>query len=175
MIARRYATIVYSFPTNRGKASAAIYGAQRARFETLLFLDADLEQSAAHAFLLLKPLFEHEADMSVAVIPPGRHSGFGLVKRLAAWGIYVRTKHKMQAPLSGQRAIKKQVFFQHYRGDRNFGIEVGLTLDVLQAGLRVMEVEVPFDHRERGKTLTGFLHRFKQGVCVCEAFLARKS
>jgi glycosyltransferase involved in cell wall biosynthesis len=173
-IARKYTENVYRLKRNRGKAQAIMYGAQQARYETLLFLDADLEHSAAHAERLLKPLREKRAEMSIAVLPTAKRPGFGLVKRFAAWCIQARTKRKLQAPLSGQRAIHKAVFLQCYRGDQRFGLEVGLTLDILAAGYRLEEVEVPFDHRELGRTFHGFLHRFKQGIWVCQSLLARR-
>ena len=43
-----------------------------------------------------------------------------------------------------------------------FGMEIGMTVDAVRAGLRVVEVEVDLEHRATGRTLGGFVHRFRQ-------------
>ena len=37
-----------------------------------------------------------------------------------------------------------------------------MTVDAVRAGLRVVEVEVDLEHRATGRTLGGFVHRFRQ-------------
>src|SRR4051812_48321987 len=51
---------------NRGKAAAMETGAERAAGELLLFLDADLGDTAAEAAVLIHPVLCGEADMSIA-------------------------------------------------------------------------------------------------------------
>ena len=43
-----------------------------------------------------------------------------------------------------------------------FGMETAMTIDALRAGLRLVEVELPLEHRATGRTPAGFLHRARQ-------------
>jgi glycosyltransferase involved in cell wall biosynthesis len=173
-VAKKWTNHVIRLPHNVGKALAIKKGCQYASESILLFLDADLEESAVLAKKLVQPIVQQEADMTVAVFPAARNGGFGLVKEFAAWGIYRKTGRRLRSPLCGQRAIKKDVFNACYRGDQGFGIEVGLSLDCLLAGYTIQEVAVDFTHRETGKSLPGFFHRMKQGASVCQALLSRR-
>jgi len=173
-IAKQFTPFVYQHASNQGKAEAMLTGASKAESSILLFLDADLGKSAAKAKELITPLWQDHADMTVASFPPALNSGFGIVKRLAILAIYLQTGKKLTAPLSGQRAIKKELFKSSYRGDHGFGIEVGLSIDFIKAGHRLLEIPIAFSHREMGKTFKGFLHRMKQGVAVCQSLLSRR-
>lgn len=161
-------------PQNVGKAKAIEAGCRQATQPILLFIDADLVESASLARKLVEPLWEKKADMTVAIFPQATNGGFGLVKNLASWGIYNKTGKRLVAPLCGQRAIRSEVFGNCYQGDQGFGIEVGLSLDCLLAGYTVKEVAIDFSHRETGKSIQGFMHRFKQGVSVCQALFTRR-
>ena len=55
-----------------------------------------------------------------------------------------------------------------------FGVEVGLTIDALRMGYRVVEVPVGMVHRPSGRSLKGFMHRGRQLVDVLRT-LARKA
>ncbi|MDQ0337712.1 glycosyltransferase involved in cell wall biosynthesis [Caldalkalibacillus uzonensis] len=172
--ARVYTPHVIRLSGNKGKSAAMMTGVYQSRGSILVFLDADLGNSAHLAKLLLQPVQNQAADMTIAVLPRTKQGGLGLVKRFASWGIYRQTGVWLEAPLSGQRAVRKKHFLSSYRGDQGFGFEVGLTIDYLQAGYVIQEVEVPFTHRERGKTVDGFWHRFKQGLAVKQALKLRK-
>ena len=78
------------------------------------------------------------------------------------------------APLSGQRAMRRDVLDAVGDLAGGFGVEVGLTIDAAQAGFRVMEVPVAMRHRETGRDVAGFLHRGRQLVHVARA-LARRA
>jgi hypothetical protein len=43
-----------------------------------------------------------------------------------------------------------------------YGMEIGITVDVVRAGLAVREIELDLAHRATGKSLGGFLHRARQ-------------
>jgi glycosyltransferase involved in cell wall biosynthesis len=173
-LAKKWTSHVIRMPHNVGKALALKTGCDYATAAILLFLDADLEESAGFAKKLVQPVWKYDIDMTIAVFPTARNGGFGLVKQFAAWGIYRKTGKRLRSPLCGQRAIKKGVLDACYQGDRGFGIEVGLSLDCLLSGYTIQEVPIPFTHRETGKRLPGFLHRMKQGVSVCQALLSRR-
>ena len=160
----------------RGKRAAQDAGARAARGNYLLFLDADLGATAANVAPLLDPVLKGECDMTVGVFParPGRGGGFGLVVGLARYGIFKITGRVMEAPLSGQRALRRSVW-AHARGAaRGFGSEVALTIDALCAGYSVMEVPVEMDHRVTTNDMAGFRHRARQFIDVLRALWVRR-
>lgn len=170
------ATEVVRLERNHGKGRALTVGLERATGNILLFLDADLGETAKEAHRLLVPVFEGEADMTIAVLPrPSKRGGMGFVLRAAQEGIEKATGRSFEAPLSGQRALTRKLMDKVGRIEEQFGVEVALTIDALQVGARILEVPVNFRHRETGRDLRGFLHRWKQYRDVKRAVRARKA
>lgn len=167
------ATVV-RLATNRGKGAAVAKGVEAApEADVYLLIDADLGDTAGLADALLGPVVSGEADMTVAVLPSaGAKGGFGSVRRLAAEGIRRATGFEPSAPLSGQRAVRGDLVRSVPLADR-FGLETGLTIDVLRAGGRVVEVDVAMDHRHTGRRLAGFRHRGNQGLDILRALWPR--
>jgi glycosyltransferase involved in cell wall biosynthesis len=181
--------IVVSHKRNRGKA-AAIESAvnalgileqrdRRPESRVLLLLDADLGESAANAGPLVAPVVAGRADLTVGVLPAQRTAtgqdpgGFGLVMGTAARGITELTGFVPRAPLSGQRCLTRRAFELCSPLAAGFGIEVGMTVDILRAGLTLEEIEVDLRHRATGADLAGQLHRAKQLRDVTRALAAR--
>lgn len=154
----------------KGAALAAAYAAARDRADLFLLLDADLGASAGEAVKLLPPLLSNEADMTIGLLPPdpafaasGQSGGRGFVVRLARWGIQRRAGQAFQQPLSGQRALRREVL-ETLGGTfaSGFGVEVDLTIRALQAGFRVQEVETSFRHHVTGGDWASIRHRAHQ-------------
>jgi len=184
-IAREHGAIVVRHSRNRGKGAALETGAAtlaaiegrdgRATPRHLLLLDADLEDSAAGAGPLVEPIRSGEAGMTVAILPPAvtPGGGHGFVLKLARDGIRRAVGFEAQAPLSGQRCLTREAFEAALPLAYGFGVEVGLTVDVLRAGIRVLEVEAPLRHRVTGTDLAAQLHRGRQYRDVAMALAAR--
>lgn len=176
--AERAGARVLRQPRNRGKGTALTAGLAAARGDLLLLLDADLGRSAAAALPLLQPVAAGGADMSIAVLQPSageavpRGGGFGLVMGLAHWGVR-RAGGTLRAPLSGQRALTRAAWERIGRLDPGFAVEMGLNLDALRLGLRVVEVPLPLSHRVTGRDWAGFRHRGRQFLAVLGALLRR--
>ncbi|MDH7480929.1 MAG: glycosyltransferase family 2 protein [Armatimonadota bacterium] len=165
---------------NIGKGGALNRGWKQCKGEILLLLDADLGYSASEGIKLLEPVLKDEADMAIAMLsglPPEktnsdmpilspRSKGFGLVVKTARFGIMLLTRRKMQAPLAGPRALKREIVERIGGFNSRFGIEVGLTIDALRMGYRVIEVPVDMVHRASGRDLRGFIHRGRQFLDV---------
>ncbi|ULL15472.1 glycosyltransferase family 2 protein [Paenibacillus sp. H1-7] len=150
-----------------GKGAAMLTGCKTARGRILVFLDADLGETAQSFPSLVEPLYREEADMVIARLPAAaKKSGFGLVRTLAGHGVYRLSGFTSSAPLSGQRAIRREVIERIGRMADGFGVEVGLTIDAVKLGYRVQEQFVPFAHRVSGRDLGGWLHRGKQFCAV---------
>nr|WP_239579440.1 glycosyltransferase [Microlunatus panaciterrae] len=181
--------VVVSHTRNRGKA-AAIDSAVNAlgileqrdklpEARALLLLDADLEESAAACAPLIEPVVTGEADLTVAVLPAQRTAsgeepgGLGLVMTTATRGIEELCGFSPRAPLSGQRCLTRRAFELASPLASGFGVEVGMTIDIVRAGLRVKEIEVDLYHRATGSDLASQFHRAKQLRDVTRALTAR--
>jgi glycosyltransferase involved in cell wall biosynthesis len=169
-LAEKWADRIIRLPHNCGKGIALQSGWRQAGGEVVVFLDSDLRESARHAERLIQPVAAGRCEMAVAILPgPQKKAGLGLAKGLARRGIQLLTGFAPAAPLSGQRAVRRDVLEKVGRLDRGFGVEVGLTVDVLRAGYRVLELPIPFTHRETGNDWAGFLHRGKEFVAIGRA------
>lgn len=164
---------------NRGKAAALTSGAERAAElapgAPLLFVDADLQETAADLGVIIEPVLRGEADMTIAVLPPQqrRGGGFGVVVRTAREGVSRLTGWTPTQPLSGQRCLTREALEAGTPLAHGWGVEVGLTIDVLRAGLRVLEVPCQLEHRVTGRDLSSQLHRAGQLVDVARAVADR--
>ena len=186
-LARSAGAEVARHARNRGKAAAMTTGAAYvARHEgveggehprPLLFVDGDLEASAANLGVLVPPVLEGRADMTVATLPPQKTAGggHGFVVRLARKGIEDLTGFSAVQPLSGMRCISRPAFDAATPLARGWGVEVGLTVDVLLAGMRVEEVPCELHHRVSGKDWRGQLHRARQYRDVALALARRRA
>lgn len=142
--------------------------------DVLLLADADLGDSAAALNALLHPLADGDADVAIAAPPRDEGpSGFGLVERFGRWGIRKLAGNVMDRPLSGQRAIRREVVEAVGPFAHGFGVDTAFTIDALRAGYRVFEVPVEFTHARTGRDPAGFLHRARQGLDVGRALAGR--
>ncbi len=164
---------------NRGKAAAMTSGAARAAeldpAAPVLFVDADLEASAARLGPVVEAVLSGEADMAIAVLPPQDRpgGGFGIVVRTAREGIARLTGWTPTQPLSGQRCLTRETLDGALPLAPGWGVEVGLTVDVLRAGGRVVEVPCDLRHRVTGRDLASQVHRARQLADVVRALAAR--
>jgi glucosyl-3-phosphoglycerate synthase len=175
-IARRLgADVLSAAPPGKsgGKGHAlrlALIYARKQKPDALLLADADLGASASRLADLLDALDEHRP-VAVAAFPPaGASAGFGLVKNLTRRAILRRTGYAPAEPLSGQRALLTAALEALHRGIApGFGAEVGMTLDLLSAGVKPLEIPLPLTHRPTGRNLSGFAHRARQGLDIARA------
>jgi glucosyl-3-phosphoglycerate synthase len=175
-IARRHsAEVLSASPPGKsgGKGHALRLGLIDAREQNpdvLLLADADLGSSASRLADLLDALDEHHP-VTVAAFPPaGASAGFGLVKNLTRRAILRRTGYAPSEPLSGQRALLVTALEALHRGIApGFGAEAGMTLDLLSAGIKPLEIPLPLTHRPTGRNLSGFAHRARQGLDIARA------
>jgi glycosyltransferase involved in cell wall biosynthesis len=127
-----------------------------------LLCDGDLAESAVHLVPLVETVRAGEADLAVARFARKVGGGIGAAKAFARWAIERRTGLRLDEPISGQRALSGEAFRVAVPFAPRFGMEIGMTVDVARAGLRVKEIELPLTHRATGRSLAGFRHRFRQ-------------
>lgn len=177
--------VVVRHPRNLGKAAAMESGAARvARLDAerrlapraLLFVDADLGETAQNTAPLVPPVLDGAADMTIAVLPAQRTAGGGrgLVVGLSRTGIRQATGWTATQPLSGMRCLTREAFEAARPLARGWGVETGLTIDLLLAGYRVLEVPCDLQHRVTGADWRGQLHRARQYRDVARALAARR-
>jgi glycosyltransferase involved in cell wall biosynthesis len=189
---------VVTAPRRLGKGGTATLAAEallRERDPFVLLADADLGESAAMLQCLvdalgrdaagpaapeasrvpLGPDAELVADLAIATFAARVGGGFGIAVGTARWAIRRATGRTMTAPISGQRAMRPGVLPQLLPFATGFGMETGMTIDALRAGLAVVEVELALEHRATGRTLAGFIHRGRQARDIARAYASRRS
>lgn len=175
---------VVRHPVNRGKAAALRTGVARVREleaaageqpAALLFVDGDLQETAAALGVLTDAVLDGSADMTIATLPAQitAGGGRGLVVGLARRGIQHLTGFRAVQPLSGMRCLSPQAYEAASPLARGWGVETALTVDVLRAGLRVLEVPCELQHRVSGSDWRGQLHRAGQYRDVWLALVRR--
>lgn len=157
---------VITNPKNLGKGlslNQALNGLNFDGYSGILLADGDLGSSAAEFNKLIKVFAEEGCDLVIAAFgPPTRKGGFGLVKGLARLAIKTNGGRIMQTPLSGQRLLSTKCLKSVLPLASGFGVEVDMTIKALRAGLNVKEVPTAMSHKETGRNISGFWHRFRQ-------------
>jgi glycosyltransferase involved in cell wall biosynthesis len=181
--------LVMRHARNRGKAAAMETGAEAVSLidqldalddagrpaRHLLFLDADLGESAVRAGPLTEPVLTGRADMTIAVFTRTvKMGGHGMVVGLSGAGIRRATGREFRQPLNGQRCLTRTAFEAARPLSAGFGVETALTIDLLRRGFRVAEVEVDLSHRATGTDLRAQLHRARQLTDVARALTTRR-
>ena len=183
-VAQRAGAAVMRHQANRGKGAAMETGAEAVRLvdqrehrdrpRHLLFLDADLSDTAGQAGPLIDPVTAGTADMTIAVFAATvKLGGHGLVVGLSGAGIRRATGWQPRQPLNGQRCLTRAAFEAARPLAHGWGVETALTIDLLRQGLRITEVEVELAHRATGTGLRSQLHRAHQLTDVARALVAR--
>lgn len=158
---------------NYGKGAALYSGILTTEAEIVVFLDADMGETAVEVRKLLRPIMEDRCDMSIGQLPRPLRGGFGLVKGFARRGIRQLGGIEVAAPLSGQRACNRRALDAIGSLGEGYGVEVGMTIDAARKGIRLLEVEVDMKHREYGRNLRGFWHRGKQMMQIARVLYNR--
>jgi glycosyltransferase involved in cell wall biosynthesis len=157
---------------NYGKGYALKKGLEMKKNDIVVFLDADLGDSACEVKKLIDPVKNGEADVTIAKIPFNpKKGGIGLVKGLSKFGLYSLTGKKCDSILSGQRCFRRSVLCPYYLDYKRFGVEFGMTVDLLNNNVHILEVDVKMEHRATGKDWRGFYHRAHQFWDISQVIL----
>jgi glycosyltransferase involved in cell wall biosynthesis len=156
-------------PRRLGKGGAATLAAERVQARALepappvfVLCDGDLGESASELPALVAAVRRGECDLAVGVFALRVGGGFGLAVGYARNAIRRMCGLELQAPISGQRALRGAVLPVVLPFAPRFGMETAMTVDAARAGFRVGEVELDLAHRATGRTWRGFLHRARQ-------------
>jgi glycosyltransferase involved in cell wall biosynthesis len=150
-----------------------VAGEQATVDPVVVLCDGDLGESAARLPPLAQAVAEGRADLAVADFTRRAGGGFGLTLGFARWAIHRRTGLRLDAPLSGQRAMRALTLLDALPFGAGFGMEVAMTIDVARAGGRVVEIPLDLEHRSTGRTPRGFLHRGRQLADIARVYRRR--
>ncbi len=153
-VARKFGVKVISLPENRGKAAALDAGVNAARYDTLLFLDADLVGlRPEHIDRLINAYARGEADMVVGVFSDGR--------------VNTDLAQKINPFASGQRVISRSLWEKATAkvDEMDYGIEIALSKLAVKEGWRKEKVKLDgvthvLKEKKRGLS-KGIKERFK--------------
>jgi len=182
-VAREAGAVVVRHSHNRGKAAAMETGAAVVAMRDvadrpsrlLLFVDGDLGDTAVNTAPLVPPVYEREADMSIALLPPQPGAGGrGIVVGAARRAVQRATGWTPTQPLSGMRCLTREAFEAATPLARGWGVETGMTIDLLRQGFVAVEVPCELRHRPSGGDLRGQLHRAAQYRDVMLAVSSRR-
>ncbi|HHU63190.1 MAG TPA: glycosyltransferase family 2 protein [Clostridiales bacterium] len=161
--------------TNKGKGHSLRVGYSYCRGDIVLFVDADLKDTAHECKKLLIPILDDKGDVAIARFPDnGNRDGFGLVNRFAQFLVKRYTGKHVESVLSGQRAFKRLVLEDIGIRYNRFGVEVGMTIDIINNNYRLLEIDVQMDHQHRGKSLKGFIHRTGQLIDILRVAMGKE-
>jgi glycosyltransferase involved in cell wall biosynthesis len=125
----------------KGKGYAMETGIMHAKNEILVFLDADINNYAGNlVHKLTAPILNDEADFVKSEFSRngGRVTTL-VVKPLLS--ILFPDMYKFAQPLSGMIAGKKSDF-EKIKLEKDYGVDIGILLDMIQNGARVKEVHI---------------------------------
>jgi glycosyltransferase involved in cell wall biosynthesis len=165
-------------PRHLGKGGANTLAVRRllegGSAPTLVLCDGDLGASARELPRLVEALERGEGDLAVASFARRVGGGFGMALGFSRWAIRRRTGLEPAAPISGQRAMRPEVVPAVLPFAPGFGMETAMTIDAHRAGFRLVEVELPLEHRATGRTVGGFVHRFRQLYSFARVYVSRR-
>jgi glycosyltransferase involved in cell wall biosynthesis len=160
---------VVTAPRNIGKGAANTLAARRVLSLALtpeppvfVLCDGDLGETARQLPALVAAVRRGECDLAVAAFSRRVGGGFGMAVGYARAAIKRLTGLELDAPISGQRAMRGAVLPVVVPFAHRFGMEIGMTVDAARAGFRIGEVELDLAHRATGKDWRGFVHRARQ-------------
>ncbi|MFN3865688.1 MAG: glycosyltransferase family 2 protein, partial [Demequina sp.] len=156
-LARRAGAVVVRHSHHRGRTASVETGAsviamrddpgRRAR--AVLLLPGGLGQHAIGAAPLVPAVTEHVADLAIALTEiPGTATGASA--RAARRAIEHASGWVPTEPLGAIRCLTREALEAAIPLAHGGGLEVGMTIDVLRAGLTVTEVECEIRHKPQG-------------------------
>ena len=165
-------------PVTIGKGGAATLAAERLLEGTapaiVVLCDGDLGESATELARLVAEVQDGEADLAIGAFARRVGGGVGAARGFSRWASRRLGGVALEAPISGQRALRGDMLRALLPFAPRFGMETAMNIDAARAGYRIVEVELDLEHRATGRTPTGFFHRFRQLGDFAAVYLDRR-
>jgi glycosyltransferase involved in cell wall biosynthesis len=178
--ARAGAEVVQTASRRRGKGASTTTAAREVLRTpggdqlVVVLCDGDLGASAARLTPLAEAVARGECDLAVASFSRRVGGGFGLAVGFSRWAIERLAGRRLDAPISGQRAMRGDVLARLLPFADGFGMETAMTIDALRGGFRLKEIELDLEHRATTRTIGGFLHRGRQLAAFMRVYVSRR-
>ncbi|OXT07624.1 glycosyl transferase [Thermoanaerobacterium thermosaccharolyticum] len=172
--AKKAGAKLVNIKNNSGKGKALKEGLKYVKNDVVAFIDADVGLTSREVIKLIEPVINGDADVTVARFPKVNvKSGFGFVKKLAKYGVKLLTGYDFDSTLSGQRVFKREVLDKIKKFYSGYGIEVGMTIDILNMGYKIKEIDVDMTHSVTLRDLNGFIHRGRQFIDILKVLFIK--
>ena len=129
--------------SKRGKGISMREGMMAARYDIVVYLDADILTYPKNIVeLLVQPILNNEADFVKSYF----ERQAGRVTQLVAkplLGIFFPDLEKFQQPLSGMIAARKSML-KGIDFENDYGVDIALLIDAHHAGMRIKEVNIGY-------------------------------
>lgn len=129
------------FCKDQGKGYAMEKGLQEAKNESIVFIDADINNYSKDVIeKLAEPIVNGEADFVKSLF---ERTG-GRVTELVAkplLDILFPEIHKFSQPLSGMIAGKKSLLSK-IEFEKDYGVDIGILLDMIQMNVKIQEIHI---------------------------------
>jgi hypothetical protein len=155
-------------------AEYALSAALSADATVFVLCDADLGETAGELPALADAVRDGACDLAIARFARRLGGGFGIALGFSRWATQRLGGIELQAPISGQRALRADVLRAVLPFAPRFGMETAMNIDAARAGFRIAEVELNLAHRATGRTVAGFAHRARQLADFLAVYLARR-
>jgi glycosyltransferase involved in cell wall biosynthesis len=165
-------------PHTIGKGGAATLAAEHVLADggpgIVVLCDGDLGASAGELPALVAAVSAGECDLAIGAFARRVGGGFGFAIGFSRWATRELGGLDLAAPISGQRALRRELLPLLIPFAPRFGMETAMNIDAARAGLRVKQVELDLEHRATGRTLDGFVHRARQLADFVAVYLGRR-
>lgn len=154
------ATVRHS--VQRGRSSALETGvkvaAMRDRADwparNILFLDANLGDSAVEGGALVEAVTRREADCATAVMPL-LPSNFETINQRAWHFVKAVTGWDCLVPLATQRCITREALNAVMPFRSGWSVDLGMTMELIVKGYSIVEIPCAFQYRRKAQTTKG--------------------
>ena len=177
-LARVHGAVVVAHETNRGLGAALRTGLRGARVlnaRAAVYLDADGEYDPVEAQRLLDPIERDEADYVLGSRFKGTHEGMAVARRVANAGFSALLSLVCGRWISdgqtGYRAFSaRAIAVAEIVHDYNYA-QV-LTMDLLRKGMRMTEMPVSYQRRQRGRSFVSLQYLWRVPLGMAREMLA---
>ncbi len=151
-VARAAGAVAVRHSISRGRASAMETGVKVAAMRDradwpprlILFLDPDVGESAVEASALVEAVISGTADCAIGV--PVGSPRLDRPNTIAKQGLRRATGWQSTLPLATQRCLTRDAVDAVMPFSTGWGVDIGMTIDLLSKGFAVVEVPCDFQH-----------------------------
>jgi len=148
----------------RGLSSAVMLGISKAKYDTILVMDADLQHEPEAVPSVARPVLTRQAEFSVGSrnVEGGKVAAWSFMRKLISFvaTILARPLTTCTDPMSGFFCISREVFDRGSSSCNVMGFKIGLELMVRCNATPVKDVPITFQDRIAGESKLSMKQNF---------------